>query len=125
MPIELWDYDTKGPPPSLNLLIGLPVIWAGLANPPALLILFERLALEVTPIASVGVMSLNVRVGSIAVGADWRELDRHVEKTPHMLALRGMIFTGMDGPVLEFGDDHGVRFHQDGTIQFVRAPRRP
>jgi hypothetical protein len=124
---KIWDGDAAGQAPNLQPLIGRKVQRAWILPESQTLVLklegkkfvmFER-------VKSIGFDAVSVETGNEIPGADFSDLAPY-GTDPHLLALRGMPFTGMDGIVVHFGDSgngpkFGARMERD-CIKWVARP---
>jgi hypothetical protein len=124
MKTKIYEWDGTQPP-GLVPLIGRKVYGAWLFPSGKVLLLRlegkKTLLIEGLPfVGDSAVVVLSFETGDEKAGANFNDFEKDVgPQPPHVKALRGMVFTGIDGSVVMFGD-HGARFTPNG-IRWVRA----
>ncbi len=122
--LNLWQMQRGVQPPALVPLIGKRVKRAWIL--PSGKVLFIRLTgdqtLLVEPHEIAEQSSLKIQIGHAQSNMDWDGLDRAMPQTPHLEALQGLAFTGLDGNIVEFGDKgaaitpHGIQWMRVLTV---------
>ena len=112
-------------PPEIRPLIGRRVIDARVT--PGGVCLFLRVegekVLMVRRIEATGVGAMSFKVGDIKPGFTFEFLNV-IKPSPHAEAIRGMVFSGLEGNVLQFTSDTGEVFGAKISLSGVEWVRR-